>query len=71
MQNRPTLIEQGAALHISSRITGEDLDVLRIALEEGRVVALDLAEVELVDHDAVKLLARTEANGIELRHSPA
>jgi hypothetical protein len=47
VQNRPTLIEQGAALHISSRITGEDLDVLRIALEEGRVVALDFAEVKL------------------------
>jgi anti-anti-sigma regulatory factor len=64
-------IEQGAVLRISGRITGEDLDVLRIALEEGRVVALDLTEVELVDCDAVKLLARTEGNGIELRHSPA
>ena len=42
-------IEQGAVLRISGRITGEDLDVLRIALEEGRVVALDLTEVELVD----------------------
>ena len=64
-------IEQGAVLRISGRIRGEDLDVLRIALEEGRVVALDLTEVELVDCDAVKLLARTEGNGIELRHSPA
>jgi hypothetical protein len=35
-------IEQGAVLRISGRITGEDLDVLRIALEEDRVVALDL-----------------------------
>jgi hypothetical protein len=34
-------IEQGAVLRISGRMTGEDLDVLRIALEEGRVVALD------------------------------
>ena len=49
----------------------EDLDVLRTALEEGRVVAIDLTEVELVDRDAVKLLAHTEANGIELRHCPA
>ena len=64
-------IEQGAVPRISGRIAGEDLDVLRIALEEGRVVALDLTEVEVVDCDAVKLLARTEANGIELRHSPA
>jgi anti-anti-sigma regulatory factor len=64
-------IEQGVVLRISGRITGEDLDVLRTALEEGRVVAIDLTEVELVDRDAVTLLARTEGNGIELRHSPA
>jgi hypothetical protein len=64
-------IEQGAVLRISGRIEGEDLDVLRTALEEGRVSALDLAEVELVDRDAVTLLARTERTGIELRHCPA
>ena len=64
-------IEQGVVLRISGRITGEDLDVLRTALEEGRVVAIDLTEVELVDRDAVKLLAHTEGNGIELRHCPA
>ena len=64
-------IEQGVVLRISGRITGEDLDVLRTALEEGRVVAIDLTEIELVDRDAVKLLALTEANGIELRHCPA
>ena len=61
MQNRPISIEQGVVLRISGRIAGEDLDVLRTALEEGRVVALDLTEVELVDRDAVTLLARTES----------
>ena len=65
------LIEQGVVLRISGRIAGEDLDVLRTALEEGRVVAIDLTDVELVDRDAVKLLARTEGDGIELRHCPA
>jgi hypothetical protein len=65
------LIEQGVVLRISGRIAWEDLDVLRTALEEGRVVALDLTEVELADRDAVTLLARTERNGIELRHCPA
>ena len=64
-------IEQGVVLGISGRITGEDLDVLRTALEEGRVVAIDLTEVELADRDAVTLLARTERSGIELRHCPA
>ena len=63
-------IEQGEVLRISGRITGEDLDVLRTALEEGRVVAIDLTEVELVDRDAVKLLAHTSGTGIELRHCP-
>ena len=65
------LIEQGVVLRIGGRIAGEDLDVLRTALEEGRVVALDLTDVELADRDAVTLLARTEGNGIELRHCPA
>ena len=64
------LIEQGVVLRISGRITGEDLDVLRTALEEGRVVAIDLTEVEMADRDAVTLLALTEGNGIELRHCP-
>jgi len=63
--------EQRVVLRISGRIQGEDLDVLRAALEEGRVVAIDLTEVELVDRDAMKLLAHTEVNGIELRHCPA
>ena len=65
------LLEQGVVLRISGRIAGEDLAVLRTALEESRVVALDLTEVELADRDAVKLLARIEGNGIELRHCPA
>jgi hypothetical protein len=65
------LIEQGVVLRISGRIASEDLDVLRNTLEDGRVVALDLAEVELADRDAVALLAGTEGNGIELRHCPA
>jgi anti-anti-sigma regulatory factor len=64
-------IEQGVVLHISGRITGEELEVVRGALEEGNVVALDLEEVELVDRDAVKLLALSGANGIELRRCPA
>ena len=38
---------------------------------DDRVVAIELAEVELVDRDAVKLLAQAEAEGIELRNCPA
>jgi hypothetical protein len=58
-------------LHISGRITREDLDVLRTALEDSSVVAVELAELELIDRDAVKLLAINEGSGLELRHCPA
>jgi hypothetical protein len=67
------LIEQGQViLRVSGRLSGQDLDVLRAALErqEG-VVAVELQEVSLADRDAVKLLALSEANGIELRNCPA
>jgi anti-anti-sigma regulatory factor len=64
-------IEHGVVLRVSGRIRGENLDVLRTALEESRVVAIELAEVELVDRDVVKLLAQTEAEGIALRSCPA
>ena len=58
-------------LRISGRIAAEDLSVVRAAVEEGGVVAIELAELELVDREAVKLLAAGEANGIELRNCPA
>jgi hypothetical protein len=63
--------DQGLVLQISGRIARHDLDVLRAALEGGSVVAVELAELELVDRDAMKLLAVNEAKGIELRHCPA
>jgi hypothetical protein len=58
-------------LHISGRITREDLDVLRTALNDSSVVAVELTELALIERDALKLLAVYEANGIELRHCPA
>jgi hypothetical protein len=64
-------MEQGVVLRISGRIAAEDLDVVRAAVEEGRVVAIELADLELVDREAVKLLALSEANGVELRECPA
>ena len=63
--------EEGLVLRISGRIATEDLEVVRTALGEGIVVAIELAEIEVIDRDAVKLLALHEANGIELRHCPA
>ena len=63
--------EQGVVLQISGRIAAENLEVVRTALDGRRVVAIDLAEVELVDREAVMLLGQTEAEGIELRNCPA
>ena len=63
--------EQGVVLQISGRIAAEDFEVVRNALDGRRVVAIDLADVELVDREAVDLLAQTEAEGIELRSCPA
>jgi hypothetical protein len=59
--------EQGLVLYISGRLAAEDLEVVRTALDERRVVAIELAEVDLVSRDAVKLLGQAEAEGIELR----
>jgi hypothetical protein len=63
--------EQGLLLYVSGRLASEDLEVVRTALDGRRVVAIGLSEVELVDRDAVKLLAQAEAEGIELRSCPA
>ena len=63
--------EQGLVLRISGRLAEEDLELVRMALDGRRVVAIDLAEVELVSRDAVKILVRAEAEGIELRSCPA
>jgi hypothetical protein len=63
--------DQGPVLRVSGRIAAEDLEVVRTALDGRRVVAIDLAEVELVNRDAVKLLAQAEDDGIELRSCPA
>jgi len=63
--------EHGLVLYISGQLATEELEVVRTALDPHRVVAVELAEVELANRDAVKLLAQAEAEGIELRSCPA
>jgi hypothetical protein len=59
-------------LRISGRITGDDMDVLRGAIDQERgVVVIDLDEVGLVDRATVNLLVLCEGKGIELRNCPA
>jgi len=59
-------------LRVSGRIREEHVNTLRELLgrEKGRV-AIDLKDVVLVDREALKLLALSEAKGIELRNCPA
>ena len=59
-------------MRVSGRIHVEHVGTLRELLgREKGAVAIDLAEVILVDREAVSLLALSEANGIELRNCPA
>jgi hypothetical protein len=59
-------------LHISGRIAEEDVDTMRALLDqENGVVAIDLKDVLIVDREAIKLLAVSESNGVELRNCPA
>ena len=58
-------------LLVSGRIAGEHVDMLRGVLErESGGFAIDLKNVLLVDREAVKLLALSEANGTEFRNCP-
>ena len=58
-------------LRISGRIAGDDMDILRAAIDQERgAIAMDLGEVSLVDRGAVNLLARSKASGVELRNCP-
>jgi hypothetical protein len=64
--------EKLVVLRVSGRIQAEHVDTLRELLgREKDGVAIDLTEVILVDREAVRLLAFSEANGIEIRNCPA
>ena len=59
---------------LSGRIQGEQVAELQrfFVLEaDGDSLVLDLHEIELVDREAVRFLARCEAAGITLVHCPA
>jgi ABC-type transporter Mla MlaB component len=60
--------EQLITLRLSGRIQAEHLEQLKAQMEGlQQKVVLDLADVKLVDRDAVSFLAVCEANGVELR----
>ena len=69
--DRVVSAENLVVLNVSGRITREHVDMLRDVLEqESGGFAIDLTNVLLVDREAVKLLALSEANGTELRNCP-
>jgi len=58
-------------LRISGRIEQGDVEIVRAAIDQERgAIAIDLAEVGLVDRSAVNLLALNEARGVTLRNCP-
>jgi len=66
--------EEIVAFTLSGRIRAEEVEELQRLLEvEGQDhdIVLDLKDVKLVDRDAVKFLARCEANGTQLENCPA
>jgi hypothetical protein len=69
--DRVVSVENLVVLCISGQITGEHVDMLRGVLEqESGGFAIDLKNIVLVDREAVKLLALSEALGTELRNCP-
>jgi hypothetical protein len=63
--------ESLVVLFVSGCVQGEHVDMLRGVLEEeSGGSTIDLKNVLLVDREAVKLLALSEANGTELRNCP-
>jgi anti-anti-sigma regulatory factor len=59
-------------LHVSGRLTGDNVETLRALLEEerGSALILDLKDVRLVDEEAVKLLASQESTGTTIDNCP-
>ena len=61
--------EDITVLRVSGRIDAEDVQTLRDLLDqENSKVAIDLREVALINREAIRFLARREANGVELRN---
>jgi hypothetical protein len=59
---------------LSGRIEAEDVAELQRLFDlegEGDHLALDLKDVTLLDRDALKFLARREADGVQLENCPA
>ena len=69
--DRVVSAENLVVLFVSGRITEEHVDMLRGRWNRNRAASPSISNnVLLVDREAVKLLALSEANGTELRSCP-
>lgn len=60
---------QDSVLRLSGRIDSEHIAELKAQIGDAKHgIALDLAEVKLVDRDVVQFLEGCESKGIELRY---
>jgi hypothetical protein len=66
--------EEFVVFALSGRIEAEltmELQKLIDLEAESRCIVLDLKQIQLVDQDTVRFLARCEADGIKLENCPA
>jgi hypothetical protein len=64
--------KDGTCIKLIGWLHAEYLPELRARIgTSGRPLVLEIAEVTLVDVEAVRFLSTCETQGIELRHSPA
>jgi anti-anti-sigma regulatory factor len=69
--DRHVVGEDLVVLRISGRVTGEAVSMLRVLLEhEDGALTIDLKDVQLVDGEAVRLLAILESNGTRIKDCP-
>ena len=63
----------GAIFILCGRIDAKEVPELQrlMAAEGQKYVVLDLKEVKLIDREALRFLARCEANGIKVENCPA
>lgn len=58
-------------LHVSGRISGDHVNTLKSLLEqESGSLTLDLKDVQLVDSEAINLLAIHESKGVRIINCP-
>ena len=70
--DRVVSAEDLVVFRVSGRIAAQEVGMLQdLLLQESGAVAIDLNDVLLVDREAVKFLAYSEFNGLELKNCPA